>query len=380
MDHCEMNCYDSNAINRYVALHKHILVDNIDEADVLVINTCIFNNYNEVNAKKYILDTIRRYPNKEIMIIGCLPNYDKRFMRLHRLKPFPIKALDRANLFPLRLDKFIDSEIESNYNYFLSRQDKVFYIKIARGCIHNCSYCAIKLAKGYVKSVKSSIIIDAILKHKAQLRDSFLVLLSDDAGSYGVDIGDSFVNLLNGIYEITLDNNIRLIISDWHPERFLCQFDDVNPRLWEKVHYINIPIQSVSPRIIMLMNRKYNIRQVFKKIMFLRGINPDIKITSHILYCFPTETIREFKDTLRCLKYFDRVIYSCYSDRLGIKSASIEPKITEEEKIRRTIYLIERQKENPEIKIAESDEFYKAKSVISTQARTHHNADFYDKE
>lgn len=200
--------------------------------------------------------------------------------------------------------------------------------------MNNCAYCAIKKAKGYVTSKPLNKVI-AEFKQGLESGFKHFILLGDDCGSYGVDIGTDFAELLNEINKIKGDYKID--IHYFEPHRLEVLFPKINKKIFKKIYAMRIPIQSANQRIVKLMNRNYDLNNVFRIVKKIKKISSSIILRTHLIYCYPTETREEFMNNITHpdLKYFDEVKHFCYSPRKGTPASKLANKIKSREKKRR---------------------------------------------
>ena len=168
------------------------------------------------------------------------------------------------------------------------------YVLISQGCVNNCSYCNIKLAKGDVKSRPLPEIVEEVTDLVRSGKYE-ITLLSDDCGSYGYDSGTNITELISLL--LNLDQRLRLKIYTIYPGLFLNHYPHLKqPLLTDRITYLCIPIQSGSRRILKLMNRNYNLNLITSMIHEIKERNPNIHLFTHFLFNFPTETIDDLKN------------------------------------------------------------------------------------
>ncbi|GAF70916.1 unnamed protein product, partial [marine sediment metagenome] len=164
-------------------------------------------------------------------------------------------------------------------------------------------------------------------------------LLGDDTGSYGLDIGKSFPELLDELTKISGDS--IFIISGLNPKWAAKYKDEIIENLKsKKIKKIDIPIQSGNSRILGLMRRFTDVEKINEAISEFMNVSPDLIIETHCIIGFPTETWEEFEDSLDFIKknsiYSGYILqYSCDKNTVAGK---IEPKITDKEMLRRIKY------------------------------------------
>jgi len=341
-------------------INHHTITDTIEEADIIIVNTCSFLKSKEI----YFLNFIQKInetkkAHQQLMIIGCLPSIDKEqllhinpdmllFGRdLYAIKNyFHFEHVPKSKITNVK-DKlsfkkkciwlFNKLFLHSKHIEYRLKRNKVCYLQISTGCRGTCTYCSEKFTT-HLKSRPIPEIIDTIYDGIAHGFKLF-GLNSDDASAYGKDIDCSLEDLLKEIVKIKED--IYFSIPEFNPNGLS---DTVIELLQDKKFlYITIPIQSGSQRILDLMERPYKIEEVKKKVEKIRKTNKKLMINTHIIVGFPSETEGDFKQTKELLEtgLFDRVKVFMYNERPNIKALTIEPKVTEETKKQRKEILLQ---------------------------------------
>ena len=223
---------------------------------------------------------------------------------------------------------FQGSGLFNNIFNYLFYKNKV-YVEIGRGCYDNCAYCAVKIARGDPCSRSVKEILNDIEKvypkyssnqgNNSDDGDNIggkvqLYLIGDDCGSYGIDIGSSFISLLRAIHNkypkinlgISTINPLWLIKQE---KEYLDVFKDM------RIYNFSLPIQSGSDRIIKKMNRKYDVKRVISIIRKIKEKSPLTYIYTNLIVGFPGETFKDYLKTLTVMKHFDAPVVIPYSDR-----------------------------------------------------------------
>lgn len=348
---CDNNFYLVEKLNNFFKFNNYEIVNDAFIADVIILSTCGFCNYTEKLSIKIIEDYKEKYKNKKIIITGCLPKINPEVIKKMDLIPVGFAEMDKFNIL-FKSRKKIEN-VESNIlgKYYLDKinNDK-YFVHICRGCVNNCSYCVIKWAKGYVKSKPIKKIIQEI-NTGVKLGYKKIVLLSDDGGSYGIDINSSLSELIMKIINLP-KKNFKLIIQNIHPQAMINLFSKVPKEVFKRFYSINIPVQSLTSRILSLMNRKYDVDKVLEIAKHLKDINPDIHLRTEVIYGFPSEKRKEFYKNFQLANYFDAVIFRNFSIRKGTKAAEYKNKIGIKELEFRTNKLIDKFEEMPALQLA----------------------------
>ncbi|MBT3407163.1 radical SAM protein, partial [Candidatus Woesearchaeota archaeon] len=348
---CENNSYLATRLLNYFKINNFKIVKKSNLSDVIVVCTCAFDNDRENNTKRMINRYIKHYLGKKlIVIVGCLPKIAPEFGNDDGIIKVGVDELHLLNeIFnsKILIENVKGNELNPGLSSFEYGFNKDYYVQISQGCVNNCSYCAIKKAKGNVKSKPINNIILEI-KEGIKLGYKRFVLLADDCGSYGLDIGINFADLLNNI--VVLHDAIKFNIHYIYPAQLINLFDKIDKKVWDQIYFLNAPIQSTSKKLIKLMNRNYNITIFLNLIKKIKKLSPDIRLETHILYCFPGETRENFLETLKLDKFFDLIIYFYYTDKKYTKSINFKNKICKSELMYRTNIICELIKINKHFK------------------------------
>ncbi|MCQ5341264.1 MAG: tRNA (N(6)-L-threonylcarbamoyladenosine(37)-C(2))-methylthiotransferase [Candidatus Methanomethylicia archaeon] len=294
---CSANKIEEEIIRRKLISSGFYITDSINDADVIIVNTCTVRTETDLKIMKY-LSSINKI-NKKIIVTGCMASAQPALIA----KNFPSCSI----ISPISK---IDEAIKNNIKICLDKEkpiDSFPYINgikasilIARGCLGNCSYCIVRIAKGTLKSISCDIIknnlLEALNYGAKEIRIS-----AQDTGVYGYDIGVNLAFLLNKLIEIPKDFIMR--IGMFKPSSvlpFLNQLLDSYSS--EKIYkFIHIPVQSGSNKILEKMNRGYNI-ETFKKVLnAFRERFPNITFYTDIIVGFPGEEEYEFNETYKLL-------------------------------------------------------------------------------
>lgn len=215
--------------------------------------------------------------------------------------------------------------------------DPTFYIRVARGCLEECTYCAIRQATGTLRSKPLDKVLSEFDLGLTQKYTSFEIL-AEDIGSYGLDIGSSCVELFEklltrkGPYKLVLtDVNVRYLI------RYTPALSDLLAADADRIRWLKVPVQSGSDRILRLMKRCYTHAEAKASLTYLREKAPALPLDTHVLVGFPGETDQDFEatvDLLRAIR-FDRVQVYSYTDRPNTSACNLPDKVDEEVKQQR---------------------------------------------
>ena len=205
-----------------------------------------------------------------------------------------------------------------------------YIIKVSTGCLGACSFCAVKLSRG---KVKSKSITDIANEFKEGLKNGYseFSFIGTDLGSYGLDRNTDLVKLLQRIISIPGDYNIRL--RNIHPKFLKRMLPDLRPILAsDKISFISVSAESGNDRILKLMRRGYTSDEYVDIIQSIKSVNPNIKIRGQLMVGFPGETDEEFQDSIKLLDILDVDMTEVYkfSPRIGTQAAILPDPVPEE--------------------------------------------------
>jgi tRNA A37 methylthiotransferase MiaB len=390
---CMERMLDSQKIFLYLKANSWNPSSNISTADLVIISTCAFGNYED----RCCVELIKHYAAQKkksarVIIVGCLPvinpsklaeicnfptvspiNLDKLDEILKSRVKFrditePNKILASEVSYQPLLKKilnvksslaglFAQGKFKKNFfktqliairriinfiifaksyiNPFLVyNRSRLFYIRISKGCMGNCSYCAKRFATGRLKSKPPEQILNEF-KKGLSLKEKRFLLLTEDAGCYGLDIGTTILKLLGEIFEVGKNYDFKLIISNFNAEWFLKYYDELEGIIvnnQEKILYFHIPIQSGSNRILQLMNRPYQIEDVERCLCRLRNKIPTLNLSTDIMVGFPGEAEDDLNLTKQFLKKikFNFADIFCYENRPNTPASKLDWKLSQE--------------------------------------------------
>jgi tRNA-2-methylthio-N6-dimethylallyladenosine synthase len=212
------------------------------------------------------------------------------------------------------------------------------FITIMRGCDNYCSYCIVPFVRGRQTSIDAKIIFDNCLE---MVKDGAkeITLLGQNVNSYLYE-GLNFSALLKKISEIQDLKRIRFMTN--HPKDLSDELIDTIASLPKVCKHIHLPMQSASNAVLEAMNRKYTYGHFLELVEKLRTKIPDISITTDIIVGFPSETQKEFEETLKAVEdiRFDGLYAFRYSPRPQTKASQMQDNVSlEEKKLRHSIIL-----------------------------------------
>src|SRR6056297_476222 len=300
---CAKNQVDSEILLATLQQKGWTYVDQAEQADLIIVNTCGFIQPAKVESIETVLSFRVAYPGKKVLLAGCfaqrygkdlldqLPEVDGIFGNHDLQQIDTVSQQVMAGERPVTLP---------DWQYSPAYRDQLFsfagssYVKISEGCNHRCSFCAIPLIRGPLKSVP----IEEILRQIRELLRKGIVeinLIAQDLAAYGNDRGQhEFPLLLRKISELSGDFWVRLLYI--HPDNFPIEILSImkdDPRI---LPYFDIPFQHGSRRVLRRMGRSGTASEYLHLIEKIRDELPDTIIRSTLMVGFPGEGRREFKE------------------------------------------------------------------------------------
>lgn len=359
---CSKNLVDTEMFIGLFKKEKFDIVQNPDEADILVINTCGFIE----SAKKEAINTIlemaefkKRGKCQYLVATGCLVKRYKKELE---------KALPEVDLF-LSIDEYDQmwSKIESmlgrdkKSKNTLDYRERVIatgkttaYLKIAEGCSNHCTYCAIPNIRGpYVSRPMEDILKEA--ERLAQLGYQEIIVIAQDTTKYGMDLyGEpKLAKLLEKLCQIEGFRWIRFLYA--YPENITDELIRVVKKNEKICHYFDIPLQHFSDKILKRMNRKSDANSIKKLLIKLRQEIPDVIIRTTMLVGFPGETEEDFNELYQFIKKarFEKLGAFCYSKEEGTPASKLPAQVHYKTKQKRWNLLMRKQQEISKAKLEE---------------------------
>lgn len=357
---CQMNVNESAKIRKIMENLGYDITDNIDESDVVFLNTCTVREgaATQIYGKLGDLKRARDARGTKIIITGCFAQEQGRKL----LEKFHYIDIIMGNQNIGRIPEALD-EIEHNkkvkhvilteYEEELPpRIDADFdnkitaSISIGYGCNNFCTYCIVPYVRGRERYVPMNEIVEQA-KEFVNKGYKEIMLLAQNVNSYGKGLSENetFANLLQNLCDIDGDFLIRFVSP--HPRDFTDDVIEVIAKNTKIARSIHIPLQSGSSKVLKLMNRGYTKEKYLDLIEKIKNRIPDIAITTDIIVGFPQETEEDFQDTLDVVRKakYDTAFMFMYSIRQGTKAATMEGQITDEVKHDRLQRLIALQTE-----------------------------------
>lgn len=328
---CAKNLVDSEEILGMLHSSNFQIVNNPNEADAIIVNTCGFIN----SSKQESIDTILEMSqyHKKLIVVGCLV---ERY--LNELK----EELPEVDLFvPIKdygkihehLIKLFDGDEDiiplCPTNRVLSTPPYTSYLRISDGCNNRCTFCAIPLIRGNFKSrSKEEILKEAEILSKKDIKE--LVVISQDTTRYGTDLeNESIVTLLKDLLKYPTFAYIRLLYL--YPDEVSDELIELISKEERLTSYFDLPIQHINDRLLKNMNRRGDKKYIIELIKKIRSHVPNAVLRTTLIVGFPGETEDDFEELLDFVKEtkFDHLGAFTYSREEGTKSYDMGDQVEE---------------------------------------------------
>ena len=332
---CSKNLVDTEMAIGLFKENGYKIVNNEEEADVLVINTCGFIGPAKEEAINTILE-MAEYKKKRckyLIVMGCLvERYKEELSKAIPEVDLWIKYSSYSTIWE-QIETILKSEKENKNNLdFLDRVittgNNFAYLRIAEGCSNFCTYCAIPKIRGPFVSRK----MEDVIKEAEKLANEGyeeLIIIAQDTTKYGIDIyGESkLAELLKELCKIEKLKWIRFLYA--YPETITDELIEVVKNEDKICKYFDIPIQHISNSVLKRMNRKSNGETIRNLIKRLRKEIPGVVIRTTVMVGFPGETKEDFEELYDFVKEarFERLGAFSFSKEEGTPAEKLKDQI-----------------------------------------------------
>ncbi len=351
---CDKNRVDSEKMLAIVNEH-FIITNEIDKANVIIINTCAFLESARAEAIQTIFE-INEYREsgvlEKIILTGCLPQKfaNDIFEDLFEVDAF-LGINDYDLLYTAICSVYLGNRVNfvgKNKNFY--KKERILttvchysYLKIADGCNNKCTYCLIPKIRGEYNSTKMELLVDEA-KELGELDE--LILVAQDVTRYGVDLyGKSMiVPLIKNLSKLENVSKIRLLYC--YPDMITDELISEIKNNDKVIKYLDIPLQHADDKILKLMNRKGNAKEYLQLIEKLRVEIPNIAIRSTFITGFPCEDENAFNNLVNFIKKakFTNCGFFAYSREYDTPAYKLPNQVEESVKLERVKKLYSVQK------------------------------------
>jgi MiaB-like tRNA modifying enzyme len=342
---CSLNTADSDIIVGRLKELKVNRVHDIDDADLIILNSCGVKEPTEDR----IIHRLRELSKETspVVVTGCLPRIS--LSRIERAIPNYAAILGPQSIESLTavvnrvLDgergiRHLDTDESSKLKWFEGPPDSVICtVPICEGCLGSCTYCAVKFARGQVRS-HSITDIHRVIERCVHLGYKEIRLTSQDAAVYGSDTDETLANLLEDVGKIEGDHKFRL--GMFNPNLVLDSIDDIL-QVMDRPHFFkffHIPLQTGSDSLLQAMNRQYTVAEWERVVGTVRKRINNPTIATDIIVGFPGEQDSDFEHTLDVIQRVrpSVVNISKYGDRPRTLASRSQDKVNTDTKKNRS--------------------------------------------
>ncbi len=359
---CQMNVADTQLLASELERQGHCAAADPQEADILVVNTCVVRQSAEDKGLGRLLSlrsVKQAAPHKVVGVMGCMVGVRDPLQLRQRL---PFVDVFMAPSDPKPMTRFLDMRVEESGalaqehsaraqrdalqdgELLLPRHEQgslvSAHVPVVHGCSHACSFCIIPFRRGVERSRSVGEIV-AHVRSLARQGVKEVTLLGQIVDRYGMDIDDGpdLADLLRVVHGATEDcglERIRFLTShpNWMTDRLL----DTVAELPRVMPHIEVPVQAGDDEVLRRMKRGYTTDEYRRLVERIRGRVPEVSINTDIIVGFPGESAAQFQRTLDLLAELrlDKVHLARYSPRPHTLSARKMPDdVSEAEKKRR---------------------------------------------
>lgn len=353
-----MNDYDSEKIIDLMAEHGFERTDVIEEADLVVFNTC---SIREKSQEKVFSDLGRvreakREAGKDDMVIavgGCVASQEGKKILSRAPYVNIVFGPQTLHRLPEMLNRYQETkraqvdirfpEIEK-FDHLAAPKARgaTAFVSIMEGCSQYCSYCVVPYTRGEeISRPLADVLVEVATLASQGVKE--VTLLGQNVNAYlGVapngETAD-FAMLLEYVAEIDGIERIRYTTS--HPKAFTQRLIDAYGKIDKLVNHVHLPVQSGSDKILSAMKRGYTVLEYKSIIRRLRAVRPDISIATDIIVGFPGETEEDYQATLKLMDDvgFDASFSFVFSKRPGTPAAYLPDDTPQELKLKRLQFL-----------------------------------------
>jgi threonylcarbamoyladenosine tRNA methylthiotransferase MtaB len=360
---CKLNFSETSTIGEQFLSHGYNVVEFNETADIYVINTCTVTENADRECRQIVSRALRKNPEAFIAVTGCYAQLkaddiasiegvdavlgsNEKFKIFEYFEEFKKQTLSCIHVTPTeKLDSFFSassSEADSRTRAFFKVQD---------GCDYKCSFCTIPLARGKSRSAAPDEIINQF-KNLVDKGYKEIILTGVNVGDYGKNMGKNLADLIRELLKTEGDYRVR--ISSIEPNLLTDEIIELVASKEKLCDHFHIPLQSGSPKILQLMQRRYTAKDYANVIHKASDKITDLGIGVDVIVGFPGETESDFLDTYNFLKELpiSYLHVFTYSERQNTKAIDMSDSVD----------IVERKKRNNMLRILsekKKNEFYR---------------------
>ena len=340
---------------------KFEIVNNPEDAEIIVVNTCGFIESAKEEAINCILEMaeFKSQNCKYLVAMGCLVQRYKEDLEKALPEVDLFISIDEYKIFWEKIAKLINKKSKSinTLDYLdrvISTGNTTAYLKIGEGCSNNCTYCAIPYIRGsYISRKMEDILEEAEKLAKSGIKE--LIVIAQDTTKYGVDLyGKScLAELLDKLCKIDGFKWIRFLYA--YPESITDELIEVVKNNEKICNYFDIPLQHFSDKVLKRMNRKSDGKSIRNTIQKIRKEIPDVILRTSLIVGFPGETEEDFFELYEFVNEakFEKLGVFKYSKEDGTPAARIKEHVHHKTKQARLDKIMSLEQQISRIKLEE---------------------------
>ncbi len=349
---CQMNVADSDLIASILNDAGYQAAAGIDDADLLLFNTCSVREHAEHRVLGRISNERHRKKNNpqlKIILLGCMAQRIGQKLLSEDTGIDYVVGVDQYRALPAILNgepsALLDFDSSEVYEELMPTHSgtRCGFVTIMRGCNNFCTYCIVPYVRGRERSRPyQEIISDVRRAVDMGLKD--ITLLGQNVNSYSwQDI--SFPKLLRAINDTEGLYRLRFITS--HPKDFSDELIEAMRDCDKICEHIHLPMQSGDTETLQRMNRGYSYEHYLSRVQKLRTAIPNVAITTDLIAGFPGETEAQFEATLAAMREIEYDYAFCfkYSPRSGTQAADYQEQLPETTRLERLQRMIDLQRD-----------------------------------
>jgi len=332
---------------RTLEADRLVNASDFDKSDFTIIGSCAVTR----EVEQMVIETIKSQ-NGDLIVFGCISpaiaaeinkKENTKSITTIQLKEFINKGSEvYPDIHKSNPTYFIESDSLCNRNYediakhkqsffkkLLGKRKNIPFLVIATGCNNQCTYCHTKFYIGNVNSKPQQSIVKEY-KTLVNRNHNFINIISEDVGSYGIDIKSSLPELLTILDQVETKKPTHWMLDGLHPKWFIKYEKELSRFILSKrITAMSIPVQSGSDRILKLMNRNHNRDTAITILTNFRKNNPSLYLQGIFIVGFPSETEEDLNETIDFIKKvnFNDVTLIPYSEFNICESSAFENKI-----------------------------------------------------
>ncbi|HEY3359891.1 MAG TPA: tRNA (N6-isopentenyl adenosine(37)-C2)-methylthiotransferase MiaB [Polyangia bacterium] len=347
---CQMNDYDADRIREVLRRHGYEATTNADEADVILLNTCSI----RAKAEAKVASAAARYgalkrrrPEVVVAVAGCVAQQEGGRL-LERLPVVDLvfgpdniaRSADLIDRVRTSRGRVVATDFADPAAYsFLTADPRPGEVAVTalctiqKGCDNRCAYCVVPSTRGpEVSRPLAEVVAEVARFVAAGARE--ITLIGQNVNSYR-GAGGGFVALLRAVAQVPGLARLRFTTS--HPRDFTREVAEAMRDVPQLTTWLHLPVQAGATRVLAAMRRGYTRDEYLAKVERIRGLVPDVALTTDVIVGFPGETAADLRETLSLLEtvQFDSIYSFAYSPRPGTPAQGFPDDVPAEAKLAR---------------------------------------------